>query len=63
MYLLTGAYFRMTEPKGQAMSEGALILAAVGVVAFLSRQPLGIKIGTVLNNGKSPRLDYQTDFR
>ena len=50
MYLLTRTYVRMTERKAQAMTEYALILAAIGVVAFLTYQSLANKIGTVLNN-------------
>jgi len=36
MYLFSKTYVRMTERKGQAMTECALILAAVGVVALLT---------------------------
>ncbi len=50
MYLLTNTYVRITERKGQAMTEYALILAAIGVVVFLTYQSMGNKIGTVLNN-------------
>ncbi len=50
MNYLTKAYVRMTERKGQAMTEYALILSAVAVVAFLTYQSLGNKIGTLLNN-------------
>ena len=50
MHLFTKAYVRITERKGQTMTEYALILSAVAVVAFLSYQSLGNKIGTLLNN-------------
>jgi Flp pilus assembly pilin Flp len=50
MNFLTKAYVRMSERKGQAMTEYALILSAVAVVAFLTYQSLGNKIGTLLNN-------------
>jgi Flp pilus assembly pilin Flp len=48
MKYLTKAYVRITERKGQAMTEYALILSAVAVVAFLTYQTLGTKIGTLL---------------
>jgi Flp pilus assembly pilin Flp len=50
MSLLIATYVRMTERKGQAMTEYALILSAVAVVAFLTYNSLGNKIGTLLNN-------------
>jgi Flp pilus assembly pilin Flp len=50
MYSLTNTYVRITERKGQAMTEYALILSAVAVVAFLTYQSLGNAIGTLLNN-------------
>jgi Flp pilus assembly pilin Flp len=50
MELLTKSYVRMTERKGQAMTEYALILAAVAVVAFVTYQTLGNKIFTLLTN-------------
>ena len=50
MAMLTKAYVRMTEPKGQAMTEYALILAAVAVVAFITYQTLGSSIKTLLSS-------------
>jgi Flp pilus assembly pilin Flp len=50
MSLLIGTYVRTTERKGQAMTEYALILSAVAVVAFLTYNTLGNKIGSLLNN-------------
>jgi len=50
MQLFTKVYVRMTDRKGQAMTEYALILSAVAVVAFLVYQSLGNTIGTLLNN-------------
>ncbi len=50
MYLLTKTYVQMTERKGQAMTEYALILAAIGVVVFITYRSLGNAIGTQLNN-------------
>ncbi len=50
MNYLTKAYVRVTERKGQAMTEYALILSAVAVVAFLTYKSLGNTIGTLLNN-------------
>ena len=49
MAMLTKAYVRMTEPKGQAMTEYALILAAVAVVAFITYQTLGTSIKSLLS--------------
>jgi Flp pilus assembly pilin Flp len=49
MGLLTRTYVRMTESKGQAMTEYALILAAVAVVAFITYQALGNNIVSLLN--------------
>lgn len=50
MAMLTKAYVRMTERKGQAMTEYALILAAVAVVAMVTYQSLGTKISGLLTN-------------
>jgi Flp pilus assembly pilin Flp len=50
MNYLTKAYVRITERKGQSMTEYALILSAVAVVAFATYNSLGNKIGTLLNN-------------
>ena len=50
MEMFTKAYVRMTERKGQAMTEYALILAAVAVVAFVTYQSLGTSIKGLLNN-------------
>ena len=49
MKFLATAYVRMTERKGQAMTEYALILAAVAVVAFVTYQTLGGSITTLLS--------------
>jgi len=43
-------YARIIARDGQAMTEYALILSAVAVVAFLVYQWLGNNIGTLLNN-------------
>ena len=48
MKYLTKAYVRMTEHKGQAMTEYALILSAVAVVAFITYRALGNAIVTLL---------------
>ena len=50
MKFLTKAYVRMTQRKGQAMTEYALILAAIAVVAFVTYQSLGTSITGLLNN-------------
>jgi Flp pilus assembly pilin Flp len=50
MKVLTKAFVAMTERKGQAMTEYALILAAVAVVAFVTYQTLGNQIVTLLTN-------------
>ena len=50
MYLLTKTCVRTAGRKGQAMTGYAPIPAAVGVVAFLTHQSPGNKIGTVLND-------------
>jgi Flp pilus assembly pilin Flp len=50
MNFLTKAYVKVSERKGQAMTEYALILAAVAVVAFVTYQTLGNKIVTLLTN-------------
>jgi Flp pilus assembly pilin Flp len=50
MEILSRAYFRVTERKAQAMTEYALVLAAVAVVAFLVYQSMGNAISTLLNN-------------
>jgi Flp pilus assembly pilin Flp len=49
MSLLTKTYVRITERKAQAMTEYALILAAVAVVAFLTYKSLGSNIVSLLN--------------
>jgi len=48
MKFLAKAFVRMTERKGQAMTEYALILAAVAVVAFITYQTLGTQIQALL---------------
>ena len=49
MDFLTRAYMRFTARKGQAMTEYALILAAVAVVAFVTYQTLGGTITGLLS--------------
>jgi Flp pilus assembly pilin Flp len=48
MNLLTRAYVKITERKAQAMTEYALILSAVAVVAFITYQTLGTTIQNLL---------------
>jgi Flp pilus assembly pilin Flp len=48
MDFLTKAFVRMTERKGQAMTEYALILSAVAVVAFITYKTLGTTIQNLL---------------
>ncbi len=50
MNFLTKAYVRMTERKGQAMTEYALILSAVAVVAFITYKALGSAITGLLGS-------------
>jgi Flp pilus assembly pilin Flp len=50
MKFITKLYVRFTERAGQSMTEYALVLAAVAMVAFLTYQKLGNGIGTLLNN-------------
>lgn len=50
MGILSTVYARLTERRGQAMTEYALILSAVAVVAFLVYQSMGNAISTLLNN-------------
>jgi Flp pilus assembly pilin Flp len=50
MEILSRAYFRATERKAQAMTEYALVLAAVAVVAFIVYRSMGNAITTLLNN-------------
>ncbi|MFI5351490.1 MAG: Flp family type IVb pilin [Candidatus Binatales bacterium] len=50
MELVRKTYARIIARDGQAMTEYALILSAVAVVAFLVYQSLGNNIGTLLNN-------------
>ena len=49
MHFLTRAYIKWSERKGQAMTEYALILAAVAVVAFVTYQTLGGSITSLLS--------------
>jgi Flp pilus assembly pilin Flp len=49
MSFLTKAYVRATEREGQAMTEYALVLAAIAVVSFVTYKALGNQIGTLLN--------------
>jgi Flp pilus assembly pilin Flp len=48
MDFLRKAYVKMVERKGQSMTEYALILSAVAVVAFATYNTLGTKIGSLL---------------
>lgn len=49
MRFLTNLYVRAQESqKGQTMAEYALILAAVGVIVYVSYQTLGTSISTLL---------------
>jgi Flp pilus assembly pilin Flp len=50
MNLLTRGYVKITERKAQAMTEYALILAAVAVVAFITYQTLGTTIQALLGS-------------
>jgi Flp pilus assembly pilin Flp len=50
MNFLTKAYVRISERKGQAMTEYALILSAVAVVAFITYQALGTASTGLLTN-------------
>jgi Flp pilus assembly pilin Flp len=50
MQLLSRIYVRIRDGRGQSMTEYALILAAVAVVAFVVYNNLGNSIGTTLNN-------------
>jgi len=50
MNFLASAYARMTERKGQAMTEYALILSAIAVVAFVTYQSMGTAITALLGN-------------
>jgi len=43
-------YARIREQKGQAMSEYALIMAAIAVVAMVAYSALGTNISTLVNN-------------
>ena len=49
MSIFTRLYVKVTERKGQAMAEYALIMAAVAVGGFIVYQKLGNQITTVLN--------------
>ena len=50
MDFLTRTYVRITERKGQAMTEYALIIAAVAVVCIVSYQALGNAVKNQVNN-------------
>ena len=50
MHILTKAFVRMTERKGQAMTEYALIIAAVAVVCIVAYQSLGNGVLNEVNN-------------
>jgi len=49
MHLFSRIYVRITERKGQSMTEYALILSAVAVVAFAVYDNLGNQIVNVVN--------------
>jgi Flp pilus assembly pilin Flp len=48
-YLLKG-FVRAREEAGQAMTEYALIMAAIAVVAMLAYSALGNNVSTLVNN-------------
>lgn len=50
MNFLTKAYVKVTECKAQAMTEYALILSAVAVVAFVTYAALGSQIVALLGS-------------
>jgi len=47
---LAKSYVKLSERKGQSMTEYALILAAVAVVAFVTYQTLGSTIVSLLGS-------------
>jgi len=50
MNFLLNSYVRLREHKAQSMTEYALIMAAVAVVAFAAYTTLGSKIVTLVNS-------------
>jgi len=50
MDFLTRAYVRIREHKAQSMTEYALIMAAVAIVAFAAYQTLGTTVKGLVNN-------------
>lgn len=50
MDCLAKAYVKVAERRGQAMTEYALILAAVAVVAMVTYQQLGTQISGLVSN-------------
>ena len=50
MNFLLNSYVRLREHKAQSMTEYALIMAAVAVVAFAAYTTLGTKIVTLVNS-------------
>ncbi len=49
-YLVTAFFVRVREQRGQTMSEYALIMAAIAVVAFAAYTTLGGNIVTLVTN-------------
>ncbi len=50
MNFLTKAYVRAREASGQTMTESALIMAAIAIVAFAAYTTLGTDVSTLVNN-------------
>ncbi|HTY54097.1 MAG TPA: Flp family type IVb pilin [Candidatus Binataceae bacterium] len=50
MNYLLKAYVRMREEAGQSMTEYALIMAAIAVVAMAAYSSLGSNVSTLVNN-------------
>ena len=48
--MLTRLYVQVRESQGQTMTEYALILATIAVVAFLAYQTMGTHISTLATN-------------
>ena len=49
MNFVTKLYIRMREHRAQSMTEYALIMAAIAVVAFAAYTALGTKISSLVN--------------
>ncbi len=50
MDFLTKAYVRAREEAGQTMTEYALIMAAIAIVAFAAYTTLGTEVSTLVSN-------------